>query len=368
VKTLVLAAALVALPIAPQVRERLAWVPDPRRANGGWVSDPAHHLARPTVDSINDVISQLERATSIEIAVVVIDSLDGLEPAEAALLLHRKWGVGKQARDNGIVLLWSPALRKIWVSVGQGLEGVLPDARTGRIQDEQMLPAFRDRAFDRGMLSGVRALASAAREETDWRDTRLGYQPGRTGVAPARDERGEKKTLFLFIGGALLAVLAGVPLVARWRRNRPRRCPNGHGPMRRLTEADDDAALEKGERVEESIKSIDYDVWVCPTCDARVKVPYKSWSSKYSKCSECGRRTLETKTKTLRAATQISEGRQQVTRRCRNCGWSSVTEETTPRLPPPSSSSGSSSSGGSSGGSSSFGGGSSGGGGAGRSY
>ena len=312
------------------------------------------------------MITQLERETSIELAVVVIDSLDGLEPSEAALLLHRKWGVGKQARDNGLLFLWSPALRKMWVSVGQGLEGVMPDARAGRIQDEEILPAFRTQEFDRGVLLGVRALAAAAREETDWRDERLGYTPGRTGVAPDDSRRRQKKNILLTLAALLLSVGVSVPLFARWRRNRPRKCPNGHGQMRRLNESDDDFALEQGERVEESLKSIDYDVWVCPTCDEKTKVPYRAWTSKYSSCPECKRRTLETKRKTLRAATQLSGGLQRVHRRCKNCKFDKVTEEATPRLPPPSSSS--SGGGSSGGGGSSFGGGSSGGGGAGRSY
>ena len=368
-RRLALIGALLGTPISQADAQKLAWVPNPRVANGSWVADPAHHLRRETVDSINAIITQLEKETSNEIAVVIIDSLDGLEPADAALLLHRKWGVGKQARDNGLVLLWSPALRKIWVSVGQGLEGVIPDARAGRIQDEEMLPAFRAQQFDRGVLHGVRALANAAREETDWRDTRLGYTPGRPGIASAEDSPSSKKSIFLTFAAILLASGVTLPLVSRWRRNRPRKCPNGHGPMRRLAETDDDFALEKGERVEETLKSVDYDVWVCPTCDAKIKVPYRTWTSRYTQCPECRRRTLQTNKTTLRAATQHREGLQRVERKCRNCEFHKVSEETTPRLPPPGSSSHSSSGGGSSGGGgSSFGGGSSGGGGAGRSY
>src|SRR5689334_25283554 len=104
---------------------RLSWVHNPRETNGSWVADPAHHLATFTVQSIDGIINALDRDKSIEMAVVVLDSLDGLEPADAALLLHRRWGVGKRQRDNGIVFLWSPKLRKLHVSVGYGLEGVL---------------------------------------------------------------------------------------------------------------------------------------------------------------------------------------------------------------------------------------------------
>jgi uncharacterized membrane protein YgcG len=86
---------LVQAPSGTGKETRLSWVPDPREANGSWVADPAHHLGKTTVQSINAAIEKLEREKSIEMAVVVIDSLDGLEPADAALLLHRRWGVGK---------------------------------------------------------------------------------------------------------------------------------------------------------------------------------------------------------------------------------------------------------------------------------
>src|SRR5438552_980849 len=88
----------------------------------------------PARSPINAQLTTLERETTAEIAVVVLDSLSGLTPHDAAFRLHRNWGVGKANRDNGIVLLWSPALRQIYVSVGYGLEGVLPDARVGRIE------------------------------------------------------------------------------------------------------------------------------------------------------------------------------------------------------------------------------------------
>src|SRR5881394_2624305 len=100
--------ALVALLAAPKDTGRLGWVPNPRTTSGSWVSDPAHHLRSQTTAAIDSTISLLERETTAEIAVVVIDSLDGLEPQDAALVLHRRWGVGKANRDNGIVLLWSP--------------------------------------------------------------------------------------------------------------------------------------------------------------------------------------------------------------------------------------------------------------------
>src|SRR5678809_146723 len=157
--TLLLAATLL-LQITPAQAERLRWVPNPRVTNGAWVADPSHHLAPATVDSLNSLLSRLSRETGTEITVVAIDSTSGFEPFDVALALHRMWGVGQKGRDNGIVVLWVPTQRAVQVSVGYGLEGVLPDSRIGRIRDQTIFPAFRRKEFDARMLAGVEATSA----------------------------------------------------------------------------------------------------------------------------------------------------------------------------------------------------------------
>lgn len=358
--------ALIVVPLALHAQadaSRLAWVPNPRTANGGWVSDPANYLKPATISAINQTITTLESETSAEIGVAVLDSLDGLEPGAAALLLHRRWGVGKAARDNGVLLLWSPAQRKIFVSVGYGLEGVLPDARAGRIQDEHIIPHFRRNDFDQGILAGVNALAAAAREETYSGATRARIDGRAPGLAqPAR--RGWWDDAKVMIGGLIATPLAIILAVLGYRA-RPRKCPRGHGRMRRLGEKEDDTEISREELLEEGLGSMNYDVWVCGECPERIVVPYKKWFSSYRQCPQCKRRTLKVTTRTVVAATYSSSGTAMQTRRCKNCSFS---DSKTIVLAQLTHSSSSSSGGSSGGGGSSFGGGSSGGGGAGRSY
>ncbi|HEY8176293.1 MAG TPA: TPM domain-containing protein, partial [Gemmatimonadaceae bacterium] len=382
--------------IAPQqLRDttRLRWVPSPRATYGGWVSDPAHHLRPETVAAIDSTVARLEREKSVEIAVVVIDSLDGLDPANAALLLHRRWGVGKGARDNGIVFLWSPALRKTWMSVGYGLEGVIPDAVAGRIQDEWVIPAFRSGDFDGGVLAGVGALAAAANNESYSGPprARIDAPPKRRGLTitfRGKEVTPEESPIqyfvlnassWLILGLVLLLFLSPLlfpffaPLVyALWlaRRFLPRRCPNGHGWLRRLSETEDDAFLSPDDVLEEKLDSVNYDVWVCSKCEHRQVIPRPKWGTKHTRCPKCNRKTLET----LRFYGGWADGSVRIRERCLSCKYH---DKRTEILAPAASgdfsssggdggSSGSSDGGGSSGGS--FGGGSAGGGGAGRSY
>ncbi len=368
--SLLLAAALL-LQITPAQAERLRWVPNPRAVNSTWVADPSHHLEPATVDSINSLLSRLSRETGTEIAVVVIDSTSGFEPFDVALALHRMWGVGQRGRDNGIVVLWVPTQRALQVSVGYGLEGVLPDSRVGRIRDQVIFPAFRRNELDAGMLSGVEAIAAAAREEKDARGSTMSTTNpppnGRPIVEAEPGRRAGRRTGVVFGAmGGLLALAGGAGGVAAYRRRRSRQCPNGHGKMVRLDEQADDAQLDSGQRLEERLKSVNYDVWVCPTCQHVSIIPHKAWFSRYSKCQSCGRRTLETKARTLVRATTSHEGSEQVTEHCENCGWGRTYTRMIPRVQV--SSGGSGRSGGGGGGGGSFGGGSAGGGGAGGHY
>lgn len=86
-------------------------------------------------------------STSNQIAVVSVASLDGMSSAEYATELHRKWGVGG-SRNNGIVILVKPKIRNeygdVFISVGYGLEGAIPDAYCKRIIENDMIPHFRE--------------------------------------------------------------------------------------------------------------------------------------------------------------------------------------------------------------------------------
>jgi uncharacterized membrane protein YgcG len=167
----------------------------------------------------------------------------------------------------------------------------------------------------------------------------------------------------------LLALVFGT-LIRRTKtlralRDAPRTCQCGK-TMRRLNEQQDDAYLEKGKVAEESIGSVDYDVWLCE-CGKTAIESYKGRTSA-AVCAQCHYRTYRiTGTRTLCEATAVSSGMREITHICANCLYKKVDNIVIPVIDTSSSSSSSSdSSSGSSGGS--FGGGSSGGGGAGSSY
>jgi uncharacterized membrane protein YgcG len=124
------------------------------------------------------------------------------------------------------------------------------------------------------------------------------------------------------------------------KRRKPRLCPQGHGAMKLLDEKADDEALERGQLREESLKSVDYDVWQCAECGERLVLRYKRWFSSYSECPQCKFWTVKSRTRTLVPATTASGGLAETTRTCQQCGFGDTRQHATPRLSSSSSSSG----------------------------
>ena len=79
--------------------------------------------------------------------------------------LCRKWGIGSKKKNNGVLIVLSVSDRKVWVSVGYGLEGKLPDSKTGRLLDEYAVPSYKDNQFEKGTVELYYALLNEIREE-----------------------------------------------------------------------------------------------------------------------------------------------------------------------------------------------------------
>jgi len=104
-------------------------------------------------------------------------------------------------------------------------------------------------------------------------------------------------------------------------RNRPRKCTQCGTQMVKLDEAADDVYLESGQKCEEFLGSVDYDVWKCGGCGAHTLARYAGWFSGKSACPSCRYQTVETTKHVLQYPTYDDEGREEVLRDCRNCGF-----------------------------------------------
>ena len=126
----------------------------------GYVSDFEGLLTVSQRDTLERLIHAFEQRTSIEIAVVTIDtSLTMAANFDVfTLKMMNAWGIGKAETHNGILIGVSKAYRKIRIQNGSGIMKVLTNADTKQIIDEAVLPFFKKGQYYEGILSGVRTL------------------------------------------------------------------------------------------------------------------------------------------------------------------------------------------------------------------
>ena len=130
-------------------------VPNPRQeVYGAWVTDMAEILTDFTEAQLNQMIKQLEVKNGTEIAVVTVpETTPAASPKEFATDLFNYWGIGKKEQDNGVLFLISVGDRRVEIETGYGVEGILPDAKVGRIVDTKIKPQFKQGNFDEGTLA-----------------------------------------------------------------------------------------------------------------------------------------------------------------------------------------------------------------------
>lgn len=124
-----------------------------------YVVDPEQILEPADTSLINQRLKQLEQYTTIETVVVALPSIGQMDTREFANKLFNHWQIGKEDKDNGLLILLVIDQRQVVFEVGYGLEGNLTDAKSYRLMDEYMLPRFKQNQFSQGMVEGVEGVA-----------------------------------------------------------------------------------------------------------------------------------------------------------------------------------------------------------------
>lgn len=107
-------------------------------------------LSPSDMDEIARYGQALEDATGIQAVAVVVDFLDGRDPADYATDIINTWGVGQKGEDNGVVVLLARGDRKVQIGTGAGVDRVLTGAKCGQLIDDN-LSAFANNQFAKGM-------------------------------------------------------------------------------------------------------------------------------------------------------------------------------------------------------------------------
>jgi uncharacterized protein len=209
---LLLALLLVAWPAAAQTFPPLS----------GRVVDAADLLQPDQEAALDAKLAGLEQATSRQLVVATIPSLEGRDIADFGYQLGRHWQIGQTQANNGTILIVAPNERRMRIEVGYGLEGVLTDALSSQIIRDVITPRFRDNDYPGGIDAGVDAIIAQLQAPPEAAEQRA-LEAAR---AEGRREEGSAWPLIFWI---IVIVFIVIPMVRSGFGGR--RYRGGRGPV-----------------------------------------------------------------------------------------------------------------------------------------
>ncbi len=144
--------------LEPPRSEFVRNIPDPV----GYVNDFENTFSPAQKQELENMLSQIEKETTIEVAVVTLDSTMSTKQEfdYNTLWIGNHWGVGKRGDNNGILVGVSRSLRIVRVHYGAAIEERISNDEAKQIIDEVMIPHFRSNDFYQGTRAGIEALVS----------------------------------------------------------------------------------------------------------------------------------------------------------------------------------------------------------------
>ena len=139
--------------------------PQPQRL----VNDLAGLFSPDQVAALEMTLVAFDDTTSNQITVVTVRDMEGYQASEYATRIGLDWGVGSEKFDNGVVLLVKPRIGKsygeVFIAVGYGLEGAIPDAYAKRIVENELIPHLSEGDYYGGVKAACDVLMKLASGE-----------------------------------------------------------------------------------------------------------------------------------------------------------------------------------------------------------
>lgn len=125
----------------------------------GFIADEANILSEQARNDLNMTLWDLQKKSGADIAVVIINSLNGKTVEDTAIDIGRTYKVGAKEKNNGIVFLTAIDDRKMRIELGSGLENKIKISKLDYIRDKDILPYYRRDDYSSGVLRGSYKLA-----------------------------------------------------------------------------------------------------------------------------------------------------------------------------------------------------------------
>jgi len=133
----------------------------------GYVNDFASVLTSKDIVALKALCSDLEKETTVEMAIVTVNTTNPKSIGEYAGELFSEWGIGKKDKDNGVLILLAVQDRKVRIEVGYGLEGVILDNFANSIIEEVMVPELKKGQYYTGLKEAAKVIVSKIKSNSN---------------------------------------------------------------------------------------------------------------------------------------------------------------------------------------------------------
>ena len=199
-RRLLIAGVFVALCGFALTHSLAAEVIPPKPAN--YFNDYAGVVSKEAAHRFNEQLAQFERDTSNQVVVAVFPKMQSDDDVAAyTQRVAQNWGVGQKDKRNGAVLFVFTQDRKMFIQVGYGLEGALPDATAFDITEYRIKPHFRNNDYEGGLAEGIDSILKAVRGE---------YKGTGTTVRERRSNARTPSFLFFIIFFIVLSIISRI--------------------------------------------------------------------------------------------------------------------------------------------------------------
>jgi uncharacterized protein len=131
-----------------------------------YFNDYAGVISKEAASRFNGELAQFERDRSNQVVVAIFQKMQSdSDIADYTQRVAQAWGVGQKARNNGTVLFVFVQDHKMFIQVGYGLEGALPDATAFDITEYRIKPHFRNNDYEGGLREGIESIEKAIKGE-----------------------------------------------------------------------------------------------------------------------------------------------------------------------------------------------------------
>lgn len=132
----------------------------PAPAGDIYVQDFANVLSEKEEIQLRNIGRSIDDQTTSQLAVLTIDTIGESTIEEYSVEAYRKYGLGTEENDNGVLLVIAMQEKKIRIEVGYGLEGIIPDGKAGRVLDEYAIPHLINDQPNLAVMNTYQALAN----------------------------------------------------------------------------------------------------------------------------------------------------------------------------------------------------------------